>query len=160
MPTTISIAELRRRVAVFADSIPDKASDLLADNKSAIVELVKAQMFHGLNGSNGGQIGHYKDPGYAEDKYELNSAAGFGVVDLRLTGRFYERLEARLTGSGAGAVLGITSTDEKSAQIEKKYKLIIYKLNGESKVIIRKNILQPGLVHKFLENVGGRIGYR
>lgn len=148
---TITFGEMKRRVQAF--KVMDEAADILSENTDAIVALDKEQMFHGLHGQ-GGQIGRYKDPEYAADKYEQNPAAGFGQVDLRLTGSFYDKMYARMNGS----TLEISSTDSKTDKLAKKYGNAIFKLNVPSKNVLRKDILQPNLVHRFAEKTGAQLG--
>lgn len=148
---TITFGELKRKVAAF--KVMEEAKGVLAENTDAIVALNREQMFYGQHGQ-GGQIGRYKDVRYAEEKYEQNPAAGFGQVDLRLTGSFYEKMYARLNG----AALEISSTDSKTDKLATKYGNAIFKLTVPSKNTLRKDILQPGLVHRFAEKTGAQIG--
>jgi hypothetical protein len=92
------------------------------------LEQQKEQMSYAVN-ERGQTIGKYRSAAYARKKNEMNPNAGYGNVDLRLTGSFYEAMEAKAQPEG----MNIDSTDQKSQMLQQKYGSDIFGLFGEWK---------------------------
>lgn len=118
-----------------------------------IPRLIRLQMYQGLHGS-GGQIGRYRDPEYAADKHDMNPAPGFGNMDLKLTGSFYEKIETMYSGSDAESF----SKDPKNKKLTERFGDALFKLNSESLGTLRTELIKPGLVHAFADQTGAQIG--
>lgn len=89
-------------------------------------------------------IGKYRSDEYAKMKYSLSSIAGYGRVDLKLTGAFYDSIRAHIDNDG----LMVYALDEKAEILEKMYGNRIYTLSRTWKPRYIKS-LQP----IFLQNV-------
>lgn len=74
--------------------------------------LQREQMLSGQD-SKGNPIGTYKSRKYAEAKHAMNPAAGYGIMDFKLTGDFQKLLFTRLTASS----IFINSTDKKTGDL-------------------------------------------
>ena len=92
------------------------------------LEQQKEQMGYAVN-EKGQTIGKYLSAAYARKKNQMNPNAGYGNVDLRLTGSFYEAMEAKAQPDG----MNIDSTDQKSQMLQQKYGSDIFGLFGEWK---------------------------
>lgn len=96
----------------------------MVQTKDQLLTVQKDQMIHGISSDDAG-IGQYRSEEYANQKYDQSSLAGYGNVDLRLTGAFYNAMKTTATGEG----LVIYSTDEKAQSLEEKYGSAIYSLS-------------------------------
>lgn len=85
------------------------------------------QMLHGE--AKTGKIGKYRSLSYAARKVLINPLAGFGNVDLKLTGSFQDLIEIKVDGAGTNT----TSADEKAEELRHKYGDEIYGLNKQNK---------------------------
>jgi hypothetical protein len=92
------------------------------------LEQQKEQMSYAVN-EKGQTIGKYRSAAYARKKNQMNPNAGYGNVDLKLTGSFYEAMEAKAQPEG----MNINSTDQKSQMLQQKYGSDIFGLFGEWK---------------------------
>ena len=97
------------------------------ETQDMIIELNKEQLTIGQD-TTGGEVGQYFSDEYATAKQAIGSKAPFGVVDLLLTGDFYEGFDTTLTGD---SVL-VFSNDEKADDLEQKYGSEIYGLTEEN----------------------------
>lgn len=109
----------------------------VAEKHNEVELIILEQMRDGRNGFDQ-PIGKYKNDRYASKKAAMNSAPGYGVVDLFLTGAFYQAVEATATGN---AVV-ITSKDRKTEWLAPKYGDEIFKLGGEAWVKFI-NLIRP-----------------
>lgn len=89
------------------------------------VTLLRGNLILGFGGNE--RIGIYKSKRYAEMKYGLSKLAGFGNVDLKLTGAFYEGITIRV---GEGKFI-VFSNDKKSPILEDRYGKTIFVLSDE-----------------------------
>ena len=83
---------------------------------TVVVQSQRSQMLHGLN-SEGKRIGRYRNEPYAITKYQMNNLAGFGFIDLKLTGSFH----AGIFAQSDNGEMEIASMDEKSEMLESRY---------------------------------------
>lgn len=90
--------------------------ETMVKTEDDFVALQKDQLQYGLNAA-GELIGQYRSEAYAEEKHRMNSKAGFGNVDLKLTGSFYEGITTHISSEG----FLVESSDEKAPDLEKKY---------------------------------------
>lgn len=99
---------------------------IIDQNKSYVVDLNTSQLFAGKD--NQGQLlkPPYKLEKYAEFKKTLNPA---GVVDLRLTGQFYNSFYA----DASKFPVRVFATDEKTSELGGKYGSDIFNLTTGSK---------------------------
>ncbi len=102
------------------------ASDVLAQNEQEIEQAQREQMLRGEN-NEGGVIGYYRNPSYADIKYRMNPGA-LGTVDLKLTGEF----QSKITASIIGGELVIDSFSANTEEIREAYPKA-FGLNAESK---------------------------
>jgi hypothetical protein len=113
------------------------------------LEQQKEQMSHAVN-ERGQTIGKYQSAAYARKKNEMNPNAGYGNVDLKLTGSFYEAMEAKADPAG----MNIDSTDQKSQMLQQNYGSDIFGLFGEWKEpFIEK--LQTAVTELLTEQLNG-----
>jgi hypothetical protein len=92
------------------------------------LEQQKEQMSYAVKGT-GQPIGKYGTAWYARKKNQMNPNAGYGNVDLKLTGSFYEAMEAKAQPEG----MNIDSTDQKSQMLQQIYGNDIFGLFGKWK---------------------------
>ena len=95
-------------------------------NDAQIVDALHDQLQHGIKGD-GEQIGEYQSENYAKAKFQMNSQAGFGNVDLKLTGDFYSGMALRKLEKD----FQINSDDEKNVDLQNKYGIDIMSLTDE-----------------------------
>jgi len=88
----------------------------LHKNEKWIREKIRSRWLLGKK-PDGSLIGLYRSEDYAEDKYQLNNAAGFGNVDLTLTGALGRGIQI----TGFNDEYEIFSTDRKYTDIVEKY---------------------------------------
>jgi hypothetical protein len=86
------------------------------NTSDAIADLNAEQLFHGLS-SKEKNLKSYRNEEYAEEKNRMNPLPGFGNPDLYYTGNFYKGIKATVDGSQ----FTITSSDEKTPMLTKKY---------------------------------------
>jgi hypothetical protein len=124
---------------------------ILGRNNHELVKSQQKQMLHGLN-SEGKAIGAYKGVIYAEEKYAMNPLAGKGIVDLNLTGDFYNAIFTDITGDS----IIFDSSDSKSSGLESKYDVYgkIFGLNAASKKELINNVLLPDLLEATRQKTG------
>lgn len=131
-----SIKRLYDRVQTL--DVNNVAFDSLDSTSDEIARLNTEQLFEGKN-ANGEQVGTYRSELYAEQKNRMNPKPGFGNVDLRLTGDFYQRITTNVTGDSV-----ITeSTDSKAARLKEKYGDEIYGLNTIFRARFKRETLSP-----------------
>jgi hypothetical protein len=93
MATTTEMLERLRSL-----NVRDLLVSSIEETAAEYVELNTRQMYQGLDG-NGQKIQPtYRRQRYARVKNEMNSAPGYGVPDLKLTGAFYQGYGVRVEG--------------------------------------------------------------
>jgi len=90
--------------------------DVIQLNSTDLIRLVKNRLKYGQS-VDGGVIGTYQSEEYAQQKHEQNPLAGYGNVDLFLTGS----LSDDITVTKKGEKFEIFSTDEKYKKLASKY---------------------------------------
>lgn len=101
-------------------------SNVIMMNSAEVLNMVKGRLKYGES-VNGGSIGTYKSEEYAVFKNKMNPLAGFGNVDLFLTGELTDNITTRRKGDR----IEIISTDEKYSKIAKKYGAYEFGLTDE-----------------------------
>lgn len=137
---------LERVIRLDTDRISFEALDNTSDK---IAEANARQLLTGTDAT-GGKVGYYRNEVYAEMKNRMNPAPGFGVVDLRLTGAFQSRLVTNIVGDNVVT----ESTDEKAADLEKKYGSEIYGLSSTFKAEYIDQSLRPEFNRKITDAIG------
>jgi len=110
-------------------SINDLIQDTLYDTRTDYVHVQQDQLKHGLR-QDGSIIGKYKNPAYASLKERLGSVAGYGNINLYLTGDFNKGVFAEVRDEGILA----GSIDSKALDLEDRYGSDIFGLNDEYRV--------------------------
>lgn len=141
-----TVAALLKRVDAI--NVSDQSQFAIDDTREQLVLKQQMQMLHGLN-AKGEKIGKYANPEYAAAKFALNPLAGFGNVDLRLTGTFFNDAFVDVRDD----VFVITSGNEKTRELEQKYGQDIFGLNKDYK----KEYVQEDLKPVFFKNVRNRL---
>ena len=98
--------------------------DSVVATKGDLIEYQRGQMLHGLN-SSGSTIGKYRSKDYARRKANMNPVAGYGNVDLKLTGEFQRNLNVRFFARS----FFLFSTDSKMKKLTEKYGDVIWGLS-------------------------------
>lgn len=129
--------------------VKETAMDTFLDLRNVVLNLNKEQLEVGVK-SNGSKIGEYKSENYAEYKYDLNSTAGFGNVDLYLSGDFF--FEMKLEGKG-GTEYEISSDDWKNDDLVDKYGKDIFGMTEES----RTRFIDGSYLEKFKQAVKDKL---
>lgn len=108
----------------------EKALYMATSSRDFLLEVVQAnihQLKLGLR-ADGERIGEYRNEAYAKKKAQMNPAAGYGNVDLIYKGDFSKGIFAQAEGD----LIEISSTDEKTADLESRYGDSIMGLMDES----------------------------
>lgn len=113
----------------------------LVDSQEDYVKLQKDQMLNGMN-VNDEKIGRYKSNEYASKKYQQNSLAGFGNVDLRLHGPFHGGIFADVRED----VIVVDSLDAKSEKLMAMYSDKIFGL-GPTRIPMFQAVVHPRLLN-------------
>ena len=107
------------------------------ENRAEILDLNTAQLNKGKD-SEGNFLEEYALDSYAEFKKAMGSKAPKGIPDLKLEGDFHEGF----TLVADGTEFYITSTDNKSDDLEYKYGEDIFGLSEKSLNVIRPALLE------------------
>lgn len=139
-----TINEFRSRIK--ANSILDAARESLEAQEALIARTQRQQLKTGLTGGvNAGRlIGQYKNKSYARKKFAQNSEAGYGNVDLTLTGDYANAIFIDVLAS----TIVIGSTDSKADILGKKYGEPLG-LNRPSRIFIIENGLRSTFVNTY-----------
>lgn len=129
------------------------AVDATVETADQLADLNTEQMHKGFN-AEGDPIGEYRSEIYAEEKHRMNPLPGFGRVDLRLTGAFYEGMYVRIEGD----TIIEGSTDEKEEALQKKYGKIIFGLSAPFKREYLNEFLRPAFARRMQEAIGLKFG--
>jgi hypothetical protein len=120
----------------------------MIDTVDSFVRLQRLQMLSGQT-SEGRKIGRYKSPAYAKKKYQLSRLAGYGNVDLRLTGDFYRGV----TVDPRSKSVAIGGADYKTEILTDKYGEEIFGLNQEYAGEYSVNYLAPVAVERIKKHI-------
>jgi hypothetical protein len=138
----MTIFEAQRRVAKI--DLQKIAEQTLTELESFVVALNQEQLSHGLRSDEEKVYPDYRSKSYAELKHQENPKPGFGIPDLELTGSFYDKFYLDKDK------FNISSHDEKTEKLVKKYGRSIFGLTGES---LQK--MKPEMNRRFKEKIGG-----
>jgi hypothetical protein len=120
---------------------PFKAfADLVRDNQTYFIDIMRAQMYSGKNGQGFG-IGTYANKNYQKQKYSMNPTAK-GLVDLHYTGAFYDGEFITVKYTTTSVTLKFYSRDPKADMLTKKYGVVIWEWNEESLLKSKEFILK------------------
>lgn len=120
----------------------------LKNKSEAYLDANRGQMLEG-KGKNK-NIGTYRNKQYASFKKELNSKAGLGNVDLKLTGSFQEGMTMTMNGDD----IDVDSTDSKTGDLVNKYGGQIFGLNKGTQSTFVEETLQPSFEDEFSKETG------
>jgi hypothetical protein len=146
-----TIAEIYNSFQAF--DLDDAVFRAMDASSEGLTELNKEQLLSGQN-ANGDRVGQYRNELYAIEKNRMNPKAGFGNVDLRLTGDFFNRMNTNVLSNSTVT----SSNDDKAAELEKKYGEDIYGLNTTFKAPFRDNYLAPAFANAFQLLTGLKFG--
>lgn len=73
-------------------SLEELFEDCVTDLEQEVIELNQKQMYNKGENANGTKIGEYNSPFYALEKNRMNPSVGFGNVDLKYSGKFYNSM--------------------------------------------------------------------
>lgn len=140
-----AISELKDRLVEYRNSLLEQfIRDIIEDNLDFIADLNTDQLERGVDGTGNNIEPTYRNPVYARLKQRLNSRPGLGIPDLKLTGSFHRKINAKLQGK----VVTLDSTDSKTADLLAKYGDVILQLNEESVEVLREELMLPELLIK------------
>jgi len=124
--------------------------EVISENEKELLELYQdIQLQLGKDGT-GNEIGFYNDVLYATEKNKQNPKAGFGNVDLKLTGKFYDEMVIQQTSD----FYQITSFVDYLPDIVKKYGMEWAGWNEETKAVLIEKIIYPKLINKLRQQLG------
>lgn len=116
--------------------------DVLHDSSQSLVFAQQKQMLRGETVEQGKKIGKYKSKSYRKKKFDMNPLAGYGNVDLKLTGIFQKNIKIYFFSTS----FFFTSTDSKTKKLTGDYGEDIFGLNPKSrKPVIKEDITPKGV---------------
>ncbi len=134
------IAEYRDRLRQV--DFEEETLRLARENDTRYIDLNQEQLFRGVDSNDRLLKPPYASKYYAKLKLSKNPA---GVVDLKLTGAFYN--EFFLSAASFPIFLG--SADEKTFMLVNKYGKEIFGLDKKNRGVVAKNVIRPGLTKYF-----------
>lgn len=111
------------------------AIEVFMSLSAEVIELNIEQMQYGID-SKGNRIGRYASDSYAKRKNKMSPLAGYGNVDLKYSGDFYNELT--LNEKGDGTEYTIISMVEYEQALYEKYGEFMYGLSPVSRAIFIK----------------------
>ena len=126
------VKELKSQIAKIEDIVDVQ----MHENEKWIRNTIKDRWALGLK-PDGSIIGLYRSEDYAEQKYAQNSKAGFGNVDLTLTGSLVRGIKI----SGFNSEYEIFSSDSKYEEIAEKYGYYNFNISDEQREELFNKIL-------------------
>lgn len=114
----------------------------IKESEEELLDLLRSQLSHGEKGD--GQMPSYASEKYAEYKQKIGSQAPNGIVDLKLTGAFQDKLRLIITKKGAR----IRSYDKKKSDLQNKYGVEIFELNAENQSFYIRQVLFPIIIKR------------
>lgn len=142
---SISIVDARKNWERL--SVEDVSIDSIDATSEQLEAAQSEQMLHGVK-QDGAPIGLYRNEEYATMKHAMNPLAGFGNVDLKLTGDFMQGFEVNVFPDS----FIVESTDEKAKELEEKYG-DVFGVGGEFKNKYVDESLRPVFLKKVKEVV-------
>lgn len=141
-----SISRLIRNVKGL--NLDEVFEESFSEKQRPLVLLQRDQMLHGER-SDGKKIGKYRNKKYAQKKYAQNSLAGFGYIDLRLTGDFQGDILADVRNKS----VVFTSADEKTSKLIEDFGEKIFGLNEPYRKKFSAKELKPTALKKILKQI-------
>lgn len=132
------LKELKSQISKIEDIVDTQ----MYENEKWIQNTIKERWVLGLK-PDGSIIGLYANEDYADEKYKQNSKAGFGNVDLTLTGSLWRGIQI----SGFNDEYEIFSKDSKYEDIVDKYGYYNFNITEEEK----KNLFDKILVNVLMD---------
>lgn len=114
---------------------------IVKQNEAQIVDLNQEQLIFGKD-SQDKSLGEYRSAAYAEYKRLLNPA---GVVDLRLTGKFYRGFFV----NADKFPVTVSSVDSKTDELTKKYGKAIFGLDKENTRKFMEETVKPKVLRYY-----------
>ena len=136
MGKLLQLAERAKTINLEAEVL-----SIIAEIEPQLIDLNTSQLFSGVDSKGFLLRPPYKHTWYAEFKKSLNSK---GVVDLKLTGSFYEKWFV----SASEFPIFFGSTDDKTPDLEAKYGKDIFGLTKTNLANISKQTIIPILQKK------------
>ena len=130
-------------------NVMEVAVETINETSKEFLDLNRDQLHKGKK-STGGGIGHYASLEYAQMKSAMNSEAGFGNVDLILTGSFNQKMEM----SASGDTFKIDSADEKSTSLQLWYGTDVFGLHPENQKGYNFTVFLPLFLRKIQKRTG------
>lgn len=125
-------------------------TESIAETAAQYVDLNTAQLYQGKDGDGQAISPLYRSNGYADEKSRMNSAPGYGVPDLKLTGAFYRGYTVRVEGQDLVKDSNVEYADE----LFNKYGNAIGQLNEVNHEEYVERELAPVLYDKVREQTG------
>jgi hypothetical protein len=122
----------KKIAAIKPEDIERGLLKVVEESRNQAIDLNTKQLFSGRD-AEGQSLGGYRNANYAAFKRSLNPA---GVVDLKLTGSFYDGFFAK---TDKFPVM-FSSTDEKTGELMQKYGKEIFGLDQENLEEFRQEI--------------------
>lgn len=129
-------------------NVMEVAVETINETKKEFLDFNRDQLRHGLKTT--GPIAQYASSEYAQLKYSMNSLAGFGNVDLILTGSFSNKM----TLLASGNKYAIDSGDEKTASLLLKYGTEVFGLDDQRQPTYNFTIFLPLFLQKIQQITG------
>lgn len=127
--------------------IEQMMDDSIEDNEAEIIDTItETQMLSGKS-STDEIIGEYSSPIYARYKSSLNSKAGFGHVDLKVTGDLFSSFVLKKISGG----FEINSNLSYFTKLIKKYGVEPFDLSDENAKMVAKGYIIDSFI-KFVKN--------
>lgn len=136
------ISDIKERVTKL--DVSEVIENAIIDTQKDLVKYQKEQMLHGVRKS-GKKIGKYKSPAYAKKKFQMNSKAGLGNKDLKLTGDFHSRVLVDVRGKE----VIVSSDDPKTEKIVEREGDDIFGLSKEFAKQYSNNELAEAAIVRF-----------
>lgn len=131
-------------------SIKQTVEDGLEATKEELIKLQRLQMLKGER-SDGKKIGKYKNDRYAAKKAAQNPLAGFGNIDLKLTGDTHAAIFADVRENS----VVIDSADMKTLFLVERFGESIFGLKPENASEYSLNYLGPDVTKRIVKKLHG-----
>ena len=144
----MQLSQLKERFTNL--NFEEVVGNALEVQREKLIDYQQLQMLEGKK-ADGEQIGKYKNTYYANRKFGMNSLAGYGNVDLRLTNEFQRNINVRFFSNA----LTVFSTDSKSTDLMDKYGPNIFGLNADFIIQFGKDFLNEEISKQIKNKVYG-----
>lgn len=120
------VSEMVQRWQSVRDNLIILTGETMQEISKDIIGLVQDQLYEDGTDGNGEKLEEYREIAYSKLKFSMR---GKSITDLYLTGAFQEAMILIIEGDS----YTITSTDEKTKELEKKYGSAIMALTYDNK---------------------------